>query len=96
MIARYLAGISGGAIARGIDTTGALRADAAEQARYLDVIRPLLDIDGNSIINPLTDGLLVVRYVLGMRDDALVAGAVGSGATRSTAQIKDYLASILP
>ncbi|MBC7710727.1 MAG: Ig-like domain repeat protein [Rhizobacter sp.] len=96
MIARYLAGVSGGAIAQGIDTTGALRTDATEQARYLDVIRPLLDIDGNTSFNPLTDGLLVVRYMLGMRGDALVAGAVGSGAMRTTAQIEAYLATLLP
>ncbi|MBC7710730.1 MAG: Ig-like domain repeat protein [Rhizobacter sp.] len=96
MIARYLAGVSGGAIAQGIDTTGALRTDATEQARYLDIIRPLLDIDGNTSFNPLTDGLLVVRYMLGMRGDALVAGAVGSGAMRTTAQIEAYLATLLP
>lgn len=96
MIARYLAGLSGSAVTQGIDTTGALRTDATEVARYFETIRPLLDIDGNTEFNPLTDGLLVVRYLLGMRGSALVAGAVGNGATRSAAQIEAYLAVLLP
>lgn len=96
IIARYLSGISGGALVQGIDTTGALRTDATELDRYFETIRPLLDIDGNAELSPLTDGLLLIRYLLGVRGDALVAGAVGSGAVRSTAQIEAYLATLLP
>ena len=84
------------AITQGIDTTGALRTDATELARYFETIRPLLDIDGNSEFSPLTDGLLVIRYLLGQRGTALVTGAVGAGATRDGAQIEAYLAGLLP
>ena len=97
MIARYLAGLSGRAITSGIDTTGALRTDAAELARYFETMRPLLDIDGNGEFNPLTDGLLLIRYLLGQRDDALIAAAVGSDVTRAAATaIQAYLAALLP
>ncbi|MEQ1593480.1 MAG: M23 family metallopeptidase [Casimicrobium sp.] len=52
------------------------------------------DIDGNSIQDPATDGLLLARYLLGLRGDALIADAVGLGATRSTAQdIQNFIAS---
>lgn len=96
MIGRYLAGLSGSGITQGIDTTGALRTDATELARYFETIRPLLDIDGNNEFSPLTDGLLVIRYLLGQRGTALVTGAVGAGATRDGAQIQAYLAGLLP
>ena len=64
---------------------------------YLDAIRPLLDIDGNGTADALTDGLLIVRYLFGLRDSALIAGAVDPLATRSTAAaIEAYLLTLLP
>ncbi len=97
LIARYLAGISGGAITQGVDTNGSLRTESSEVKRYLDIIRPLLDIDGNNEFNPLTDGLLLLRYLQGLRGSALIAGAVGMGASRSSAiDIEAYLAGLLP
>ena len=43
------------------------------------------DIDGDGKETPLTDGLLIIRYLFGFTDQALVQGAVDSSATRSTA-----------
>ena len=37
------------------------------------------DIDGNGVAQPLTDGLLLLRYLFGLRGEALVNGAVGVG-----------------
>ena len=71
--------------------------DPRAQLRWsLSKLRPLLDIDGNNEFSPLTDGLLVIRYLLGQRGTALVTGAVGAGATRDGAQIQAYLAGLLP
>ena len=57
-----------------------------------------LDIDGNGSYGATTDGLLVVRYLLGLRGAALISGAaVGAGATRTTSTaIQQYLANLLP
>ncbi len=53
-----------------------------------------LDIDGNGRLDGTTDGLLVVRYLLGMRGAALVTGALGTGASRTlSADVESYLAS---
>ena len=44
-----------------------------------------LDIDqsgGN--VEPLTDGMLIIRYLFGVSGDPLIAGAVTAGATRSS------------
>lgn len=53
----------------------------------------VLDIDGNGQVDALTDGVLTLRYLLGLRGDALVAGATGACASRDTAAIEAYLAA---
>lgn len=59
----------------------------------LDVVAFNLDIDANGQYDPLTDGLLIARYLSGLRDAALVAGVVGVLAARPTATaIAAYLA----
>lgn len=57
-----------------------------------------LDIDGDGTVNANTDGLLVVRYLLGLRDDSLVTGAVAACRKRNTTLlIEEYLAtSVVP
>ena len=55
----------------------------------------VLDIDGNGTVDALTDGLLVLRYTFGLRGQPLIVGAIGGGATRTTAaQIEGYLQSL--
>lgn len=56
-----------------------------------------IDVDGNGSYAATTDGLLLMRYLLGVRGNALIADAVGAGATRTTAsQIEAYIASLMP
>jgi hypothetical protein len=45
-----------------------------------------LDIDGNDMVDPLTDALLLLRHLSGMSGSALTDGAIGGGATRTTPQ----------
>lgn len=50
------------------------------------------DVDGNGQEDALTDGLLIVRHMLGLGGDALTNGAIGPGATRtSPADVKSHL-----
>jgi len=50
------------------------------------------DIDDDGEAKALTDGLLVIRHLFGFSGEALTAGAVGSGAKRSTpVDIASYL-----
>ena len=50
------------------------------------------DIDEDGEAKALTDGLLVIRHLFGFSGEALTAGAVGSGAKRSTpVDIASYL-----
>jgi hypothetical protein len=46
-------------------------------------------------VDAATDGVLITRYMLGLRGDALIAGVLGSGATRNTAKlVTDYLQTL--
>ena len=50
------------------------------------------DVDLNREAKPLTDGLLVIRFLFGFDGSALIGGAVGDGAERSSASdVFDYL-----
>ena len=51
------------------------------------------DIDGNGQVDVATDGLLVLRYLLGMRGATLVNGALGLCPSRDATAIEAYLAS---
>ena len=54
-----------------------------------------LDVDGNGVKDPLTDGLLTLRYLFGFRGATLITGAVAGNCTRCTAvAIEAYLASL--
>ncbi len=91
---RYLLGLSGASLANGAVGQGASRMTPTQIDGYFANIRPVLDIDGNGHVDALTDGLLIVRYMFGFRGTALIAGAVGSGATRTTADIESRIASL--
>jgi CxxC motif-containing protein (DUF1111 family)/predicted lipoprotein with Yx(FWY)xxD motif len=55
------------------------------------------DIDGNTEVDALTDGLLLLRYLFGLRNDSLISDVVGSGASRtSSVDITGYLDSHMP
>lgn len=50
-----------------------------------------LNVDGNGVLEPQSDGVLILRYVLGVRGTALSTGALGGGATRTGAALESYL-----
>jgi hypothetical protein len=56
-----------------------------------------LDIDGDGEAKPLTDGLLLIRYLFGFSADSLISGAIGTGATRATAEeVEAYIQARMP
>ena len=56
-----------------------------------------LDIDGDGESKPLTDGLLLIRYLFGFSGDSLISGAIGSGAERDTAEeVEAYIRDRVP
>lgn len=96
LILRYLLGMRGAAL---IDVlpipTNAERRDASSIVAYLDAIRADLDVDAAGGASAMTDGMLIVRYMLGLRGTALTQGASAAGAL-SPLQIQNKLDSLRP
>ena len=96
LVLRALFGFSGPSL-----TTGAVSPDCdwctpAAIGERMTPLFTVFDIDDNDSLAPLTDGLLVVRYLFGFRGATLIAGALGNGAQRDTApEIEAYIASLL-
>ena len=63
---------------------------------YLDGIRTSLDIDGNSNAEALTDGLLILRYMFGLRGASLIDGAFDPAGSRTDATaIEAHIQSLM-
>ena len=55
------------------------------------------DIDGDGESKPLSDGLLLIRYLFGFSGTSLISGAIGSGAERDTAEeVEAYIKERVP
>jgi hypothetical protein len=81
-------------------TTGAVdddctRCDAAAIEPYIAGLGLVLDIDGDLSIQPLTDGLLALRFLFSFTGTNLTTGAVGDDCARCDAlSIEPYLAGL--
>jgi hypothetical protein len=97
LVIRHLFGFSGDSLTSGAVSSDASR-DASETiASYLTDADTQLDIDGDGESKPLTDGLLLIRYLFGFSGDSLVTGAIGSDATRDTAEaVEAYIKERVP
>ncbi len=99
MVLRYLFGLTGTAVTNGITMgSGAQRTDPVAINTFLGEVSSLLDIDGDTKVKPTTDGLLIMRYLLGLRGTALIKGAVAPapGATRTSAtDIENYIQGLI-
>lgn len=95
LIIKYLLGSTGNDLTGSSFRAGATRTAADEIVNYLDsASSTMLDVDGNGEIDALTDGLLILRYLFEITGDALISGALGAGATRTTTdEIEAFLSS---
>jgi hypothetical protein len=58
----------------------------------LNILRFLLDVDGNGFADALSDGIVIIRHLFGFTGEALITGVVDPNGTRNTAPlIEDYL-----
>ena len=97
LIIRYLFGFSGTALVAGALGSDAAVTTADAIVARLDSRKAAFDIDGDGSTLPLTDGLLIIRYLFGFQGSALVAGAVGDSAVRTDATaLIDLLDALQP
>ena len=95
IILRYLFGVTGSPLVSNLGA-GARVTDVAAMLTKLDGLRPQFDIDLNGQVDALTDGVMIVRYLLGVREPALTVGAIGNSPTRTPADIQSYLGTLKP
>jgi len=93
LVLRYLLGLRGSALVNSVLAGGATR-NAAQIAAHLDARAAALDVDGDGIASVTSDGLLILRYMLGLRGATLVAGA--NQGVLPIAQIESRLATLMP
>ena len=93
LVMRFLQGRAGAALTTGVLGPSPGRSDPTN---YLSDVLPYLDADGNGAVDALTDGLLVIRHLLGFTGSALTQNALGAGARRDADQIKTYLNGLKP
>ena len=97
LVIRHLFGFSGDSLTSGAVAGEASRDSSEAIASYLTDADSQLDIDGDGESKPLTDGLLLIRYLFGFSGDSLVSGAIGSGAERDTAdEVEAYIKERVP
>ena len=97
LVIRHLFGFSGDALTSGAVASDASRNASEVIASYLTEADSQLDIDGDGESKPLTDGLLLIRYLFGFSGDSLVSGAIGTDATRNTAEaVEAYIEERVP
>jgi hypothetical protein len=80
---RYILGRRGGSLVTSVKQ-GALNNAAIEQNLGVLYGARYLDIDGNGVIDAATDGVLLLRALLGFRDEALIANALGTAPPNGT------------
>jgi hypothetical protein len=92
LVIRHLFGFSGEPLISGAISGEANRSASEAISSYLTDADSELDIDGDGESKPLTDGLLLMRYLFGISGDALTTNAIGDSAERNTPeQIESYI-----
>jgi len=84
MIIRAGLGLTGPALTQGTIGPNANRTNPAAVLDFINANKLTgYDLDGNGTFDPVTDGLMILRYLFRFDGAAVVTGAVGSSATRT-------------
>ena len=92
---RYMFGLRSAGLTTNAMGEGAFRG-AAQIETYIAAAPAAFDIDNNGQVDALTDGLILLRYMFGLRNPALTANAIGNNAGRTSVQIQTYLQGLIP
>ena len=97
LLLRGMFGLTGDALTSGAVGLGAIYSSSAEIEDRINTLGPLADIDGNGRVGPLTDGLLIVRYLFGLRGAALINGVLATdSALTGASEIEKNIRLVMP
>jgi len=69
------------------DTSFTAGYEFSAESYQLDILRATWDFDGNGQADALTDGLMMLRYLFGLRDDLVTNGAMASNSPFDSQQV---------
>ncbi len=96
---RYLFGIRGESLVENATANDCTNCSAAEIEPIVEQCgtEGISDIDGNGQVDALTDGLLIIRYLFGIRGDSLIERSVANDCSRCVAvEIESYIQGLIP
>ena len=97
LLLRQMFGLTGDGLVGGAIAADALYSSSTNIEGRITMLGSLADIDGNGSVDALTDGLLALRYLFGLKGDALISGVIAADATRaSSAEIEAHIQSLTP
>ena len=97
LLLRGMFGLDGNALVLGTVGDGAIYSDSADIESRIALLGDLADIDANGQVDPLSDGLLIVRYLFGLEGATLINGVIATDATRTTSdEIEAQLQTLMP
>lgn len=94
LVVRYLFGLRGSALVNCAVAGGVPTRNSTDIVTYLDARLGSMDVDGDGVVLATTEGLMILRYMLGLRDAALTAGVRRGSLT--DAQIQTRLTTLMP
>ena len=93
---RHMFGLRGDALVAGVVASDAKYFMADDIEERINTLGDNLDIDGDGQVDPLTDGLLILRHLFGILGEDLISGVVSSSAQRSQPnQINNYISTLI-
>jgi CxxC motif-containing protein (DUF1111 family)/predicted lipoprotein with Yx(FWY)xxD motif len=96
LMLRYSFGLRGVSLTADAISPDSSMSDGDVEARIVNMMT-IADVDGDGNVDALTDGLLLLRYLFGLRDSALISDVLSSGALRTTStDVTNYLDSYMP
>ena len=97
LILRSMFGLTDGPLIQSAVSIDALYTSSTDIESRINGLGLLLDVDGNDSLDPLTDGLLILRYLFGIRGTTLIDSVIAPDATRTTSEaIEEYLEKMAP
>lgn len=93
LLIRFLSGARGTALTDGALGSGATR-DATAIEQHLTSNIALLDVDQDGTVRATTDGVMILRRLLGLRGSAITAGVKNS--SRSDFEIQTAIDALMP
>lgn len=97
LLLRGMFGLTGTTLINNAVATDAIYTSSADILSRIQNLSDDIDIDNNAEVDALTDGLIILRYLFGLRGDVLLSGVVAADGDRDTASaVEAYIESLLP